>query len=122
MWYGNDTRYGSSYNLGIDKLFNSMWPNEKLTTKTYEVFEENGHLVMTIDLPGAKSGDLKVESTGNLIKIFGKQKGKDFSYEYNLSKNYDPYSGVARLEDGVLTLSFSRHEKEKPKVYQIPIA
>ena len=121
MWYVDNSRYGSSYNLGIDKLFNNMWPSEKVSTKSFEVFEESGHLVMTLDIPGAKSADLKVESTGNLIKIFGKQKGKDFSYEYNLSKNYDPYSGVAKLEDGVLTLSFSKHEKERPKVYQIPL-
>ena len=115
MWWYNDSRY----NTVFDKLLDP-WP-VRGTTSLYEVKENENGMSLAVDLPGAKSSDLKVESVSNLIKISGKQKSKDFMYEYSLHKNYDPLTGTAKLEDGVLTLSFKRIEPNKPKTHTIQI-
>jgi HSP20 family molecular chaperone IbpA len=116
-WYNDMTRYSGA----IDKYLDVFQPKNNTGTVSYDVQSDEKGMTLTMDLPGAKSSDLKVESLPELVKIYGKQKGKDFSYEYPLNKIYNPQSGVAKLEDGVLTLSFTRYAKDKPKSYLIPI-
>lgn len=112
-WYNDSSRYGTIF--GLDKYLNNT------VTANYDVHENEEGLVLTIDLPGAKSSDLKIEAVSNLVKISGKQKGKDFFYEYSLNKSYDLFTGAAKLEDGVLTLTFKRYEEQKPKVHTIQV-
>lgn len=87
----------------------------------YSSREEGDKLYLFVDLPGAKSSDVKVESVVGQVKIFGKQKGKDFHQAYSLPKSYDPASGVAKLEDGVLTLTFSKIKTAKSLVHSIEV-
>ncbi len=112
-WYNDSSRYGAAF--GLDKYMSNT------VTTNYDVHENEAGLTLSIDLPGTKSSDLKVEAVSNLVKISGKQKGKDFFYEYSLNKIYDPLSGAARLEDGVLTLTFNKHEEKKLKVHTIQV-
>jgi HSP20 family molecular chaperone IbpA len=89
---------------------------------SYEAKEDDEGLTLSVDLPGTKSSDLQLEAVSNLVKIWGKQKGKDFAYEYSLSKAYDPTTCHAKLEDGVLTLKFKKFERPKQKVHKISLA
>jgi HSP20 family molecular chaperone IbpA len=115
-WYTDTNKYGSLvYNRLLDP-----WA-AKVNTVNFEIHENESGITLNMDLPGAKSSDLLVESVSGDVKITGKQKGKDFLYNYRLPKNYDPLSGSARLEDGVLTLVFNKLETAKPKAYKIPI-
>jgi HSP20 family molecular chaperone IbpA len=113
-WYNDSYRYGAYHGLGIDKLLSFASAN-------YDIRESESGLFLEIDLPGAKNSDLKVETVSNLVKICGKRKGKDFFYDYSLDKSYDPSTGVAKLENGVLTLTFNKHELQKPKVHTIQV-
>jgi len=116
-WYGDLSRYNGVFDKILDEF-----PAKSSKVTTYDVQSDDKSLTLTVDLPGAKSADLKVEALHELVKISGKQKGKDFAYEYPLSKIYNPQSGIAKLEDGVLTLVFMKHERDKPKSYFIPVS
>lgn len=125
MWYNTVSPYSytphanSKLNL-LDSFFDA-WGTSKEYLSSYSSKEEGDHLSLSIDLPGAKSTDVKVESLTGQVKIYGKQKGKDFSQTYSLPKTYDPSSGVARLEDGVLNVVFSKFKTAKPSVYSIEV-
>lgn len=114
VWYYNDS------NRFFDNV-NRVLGYNAATTTGYDVRENESGMTLTIDLPGAKSSDLKVDAMTGVVKIRGKQKGKDFSYEYCLSKAYDPSTGVAKLEDGVLTMTFNKFEVQKPRVFSIQV-
>jgi HSP20 family molecular chaperone IbpA len=116
VWYYNDS---SRFFDKVDKLLDPRYNNS--VTTGYDLRENESGMTLAIDLPGAKSSDLKVDAMTGIVKIKGKQKGKDFSYEYYLSKAYDPSTGVAKLEDGVLTMTFNKFEVQKPKVFSIQI-
>lgn len=125
MWYNEYSPYSitpyhyDDSKLNLDKFFNLLYDNKSVNS--YSSKEEGDKLFLSIDLPGAKPSDVKVESLLGQIKIWGKQKGKEFSQIYSLSKVYDPGSGVARLEDGVLNLTFSKFKSAKTSTYNIEV-
>lgn len=117
MWH-DSYRYGYDNTLNFDKLFDAYTGKNSYS---YESREEGDHLFLEIDLPGVKSSDLKIESLLGQVKILGKQKGKDFVQKYSLPKLYDPSTGTAKLEDGVLSLKFNRFETNKPQIHYIQV-
>ncbi len=104
----------------IDKFFSDAFNRREGTTSYAAKTHEDG-LTLTVDLPGAKLSDLKVQAEGNFITIEGKRKGADFKHTYTLSKVYDPSSCAAALEDGELTLEFKKREEAKPRLIQIEV-
>ncbi len=82
--------------------------------------QEDGSLLMQIDVPGMKQEDLVVEVVDNIINIRGERKTAKGHYSINkswtISENYDISSLAANLADGVLTISL----KSKPKI-EVPI-
>lgn len=125
MWYNTViSPYSYSDNNSKSNVLNSFLDacgNSRDYFSSYSSKEEGEHLSLSIDLPGAKSTDVKVESLIGQVKIFGKQKGKEFLQTYSLPKVYDPSSGVAKLEDGVLNIVFSKFKTAKPSVYSIEV-
>ena len=104
-WFDFDT-------LEFDKFFG---------TKSYNVETTDMGLSLSVDLPGVKAADLSVQVEGQTVKIAGKQRGNDIKQTYQLSKQYDPESASAKLEDGVLILEFSKREEAKPKTINVQI-
>lgn len=90
-------------------------------SRSYRVEETNEGLELSVDLPGVKSKDLVVKSTGRDVKIEGKLRGEDFSYVYRISKNYDPESVCASLEDGVLSLIFKKNSDAKTRTVHVQV-
>lgn len=117
--YSDSNRY---YNLfDFEKLVNDMWGTRSNRTSIYDVKVDDNSLVLSVDLPGAKSADLKIEAEGQNLRIAGKQKGVDFKYDYTLAKSFDPTSAIAKFEDGVLNLTFNKYEQAKPKTFNIKL-
>lgn len=77
------------------------------TTEAKTEVKDN-ELHLSVDIPGVKLKDLSVQTEGRVIKITGRRKGEEFKHTYTLSKEYDPETTSATLEDGVLTLTFSK--------------
>ena len=109
-------RYTSSWfdfdALEFDKLFG---------TKGHSIETTDSGLTLTVDLPGVKAADLSLQVEGSILKISGKQRGQDVRQTYQLSKQYDPESASAKLEDGVLTVEFLKREEAKPKIINVQI-
>lgn len=120
MWYNTVSPYSYENNNTLLKFFDSF-NGVNAVNQTYSSKEEGENLLLSIDLPGAKSSDIKVESVVGQVKISGKQKGKDFHQTYSLPKAYDPSTGTAKLEDGVLTLNFSKFKTAKSLVHSIEV-
>ena len=90
-------------------------------TKNHRVDQTSNDMTLSVDLPGVKSTDLNVQVEGQTIKISGKQRGQEVKQSFQLSKQYDPETAAATLEDGVLTIKFLRREESKPKVINVQI-
>jgi HSP20 family molecular chaperone IbpA len=78
-------------------------------------------LVTTVDLPGVKRGDIKLTHTGELLTLCTKRDGKETVRTFSLDKRWDPSSAGAKLEDGVLTLTFKLIKNEEQRQKLIPI-
>jgi HSP20 family protein len=92
-----------------------------LTESRYRVETTDKDLTLSIDLPGVKVSDLSVKAVGQEVKVGGKIRGEEFKYSYRLSKDYDSDATSATLEDGVLTLRFSKTRKEEAKTIEVKV-
>ena len=108
---------------------------ESATTSTgiyppVNIFEKEGDLVLVAELPGVKKKDLNIEVKGNTLRLSGERTieyGKDISYhrkERNSTKfdrtlklpyNIESDKVKAEYKDGLLVVSLSRAESDKPK-------
>jgi HSP20 family molecular chaperone IbpA len=74
---------------------------------------------ISVDLPGVKSKDVSLTVTGRIVKISGKLRNEEFERTYRLSRDYDPDSADASLEDGVLTIKFRKSSTSETKSIEI---
>ena len=108
-----------NYDLYNSSRLDKSWSNFSNSAYRVEMTEEG--VILSIDLPGVKSKDLSVQTTGHEIKISGKVRGEDFKYSYKLSKNYNPNSVDAHLEDGVLSLKFFKTNDALTKTVDVKV-
>ena len=109
----------SIYNTLFD--FDTLEFDRFFGSKNYHVESTAEDLTLAVDLPGVKLSDLNVQVEGHTIKIAGKQRGHDVKHSYQLSKQYDPTTASAKLEDGVLTVKFLKREEAKPKIINVQV-
>lgn len=102
----------------LDRYFNyNRWPmfvwTETTTTlpKT-SVSPEN----YSIDLPGYKKDQIKIEISDGLLYISANNESKgDFNYQFYLNSDVDAAKITTKLEDGVLTINLPKTDKAKPR-------
>ena len=106
----------------LDDLCNpALTTRQRYFTSTTEAKTEvkENQLHLSVDLPGVKSTDLSVQAEGRTIKIVGKRKGEEIKHSYTLSKEYDPETTSATLEDGVLTLIFVKTQAAESRKIEV---
>ena len=106
----------------LDDLCNpTLTTRQRYFTSTTEAKTEvkENQLHLSVDLPGVKSTDLSVQAEGRTIKIVGKRKGEEIKHSYTLSKEYDPETTSATLEDGVLTLIFGKTQAVESRKIEV---
>lgn len=104
------------------KVWDLMGPTHLYSSADfYRTEKTDTGMSLSIDLPGVKGSDLDVTLEGRTVKIKGNQRGKQVSYTYLISKEYDPATIDAALQDGVLTLNFSRSPELEPKKVEIKV-
>ncbi|MDJ0789399.1 MAG: Hsp20/alpha crystallin family protein [Myxococcota bacterium] len=100
-----------------------------------DVSEDDGHYVVTAELPGAKKDDVTVELQDNLLTIRGEKKSEreekkeqrryvervygSFSRSFTLPANADGNRMNAVFKDGVLTVEIAKREEPKPKTIAV---
>ncbi len=118
----------------MDRTFDTGFFDSTTTSRgvypPVNIFENNDDLVLVAELPGVKKEDMNIEVKGNTIRLAGERKikyGENVSYhrvERNSSKfdrtlrlpyNVEPDKVKAEYKDGLLVISLSRAESDKPK-------
>lgn len=145
--YWNDRSLSSDISADffreMDQLLENwgrMTPNrtrdERNFVPAFEVGEEDTHYMMSLDLPGLKKEDIKIEVSDNTLTISGERKRessnggnrKVHSYEksygmfrrsFTLPTSVDAGKVEARYEDGVLELYIPKMQAAKPRHVEI---
>ncbi len=102
----------------------------------YRVWEEDGKVVLELEMPGVKRDDFEIKIENNELEIIGKRpaietKGEylvkerrdgDFYRVFTLDNTIDQDKIEAELSNGILTLQLSLKESEKPKLIKVKTA
>lgn len=110
------------------KMADSQWFNPG-----FDVDETEEAYLLSVDLPGMKKEDVKVDLTENVLTISGERKhergSKDkgryeraygrFHQSFTLPTTVDVNRVEANLEDGVLHIALPKSEQAKPRSIQV---
>lgn len=104
-------------------------------TPACEVAEEDGHYLMSLEMPGIPKDEIKVEVTDNTITISGERHAKEekrdggawygerrygkFMRSFTLPLGIDAEKIEANYQDGVLSLIVPKAESAKPRQIKI---
>ena len=83
--------------------------------------KDNGDVyVASIELPGYKKGDIKVEANGNTLTVSAEKEGKtEYKNTFSIKSDVDTTSIAANLEYGILTLTLPKKEVSKPRKIKV---
>lgn len=107
-----------------------MWSNWVYNTKNvngwnprYEFFESDGSDCLSIEMPGVSRGDVKVNVQGRILTIdakrnFGRGEQK-WTGKWMLNENMSVDRVEARLDSGILNVTFPHSEKAKSRDIEI---
>lgn len=109
----------------FDELDQGSWRTDVDIEQTDDAF------LVSIDMPGVKNEDIKIDISGNVLSVSGerktRRKGDDQHYEsygrfqrsFTLPSTIDPQRVEANLEDGVLQIALPIAEQSKPRSVQV---
>jgi HSP20 family protein len=114
----------STYLLPFHEVFSDFFSTVNGTyldrDEVIEITEKG--LTISIDLPGVKRSDLDVQVVGQQLTVSGKARGnRTFKQSWAINREYDPTTVAAKLEDGVLTVSFEKREEAKSKAIKVEV-
>ena len=83
--------------------------------------KDNGDVyVASIELPGYKKGDIKVEANRNTLTVSAEKDGKvEYENTFSIKNDVDMTSIAATLEYGILTLTLPKKEVSKPRKIKV---
>jgi HSP20 family protein len=99
-----------------------------------DVFEEDGKIVLKMEMPGVAKDDLNINVNGDELIIEGARKSVEFSEgqylireirdadfyrSYTIDESVDREKIQAELSNGILTLTLGIKESEKPKKIKV---
>ena len=99
----------------------------------YNIIQEKGEVVLTLDMPGVKKEDLSISVENSELRVTGKRSEEDtsgtylvrerrygdFSNSFTLDDTIDQNNVDALLENGLLTIKLHLKEEVKPKRIEI---
>jgi len=95
-----------------------------------DIYEEKGNLILKMEMPGVTKENLEIRIENDTLLIHGKRdmyrdekanyiireiRDGDFYHEYTIDHTIDREKIDASLQKGVLTLTLSLKESEKPR-------
>lgn len=120
----------------FDRLFSDMWEDPAVRTHVpTEVSETEQAYFLSLDAPGIKKDEIKIEVTGNTLTITGERKrnyhedrkvaGRTersygyFSRSFTLPEAIDSAKIEANFEDGVLEIAIPKSEQAMPRKIEV---
>lgn len=120
--------------LQRDSAMPSNWA-QTITSPSCDIQDAEGHFLVTMDIPGMKKEDIKVELSGNQLSIWGerneekeeKKKGNyrserfygSFARSFTLPDGVKAEDIATEYKDGVLRIAIPKNETAKPKQIKI---
>jgi HSP20 family protein len=86
-----------------------------------DLFEDDHHYYVRVELPGARKEDVTVRLEGGQLTVAYQREDGEHESRVALSRSFrlpGPVAGdrvVAKLDDGLLTVTLPRHEDAKPR-------
>jgi len=117
-----------------------MATKEAATTKRRQlaacsdIYEDKGNVILKMEMPGVNKENLDVKIDNDILIIHGKRnelhddkanfiireiRDGDYYQEYTIDNTIDRNKIDAALEKGVLTLTLTMKESEKPRKIQV---
>jgi len=99
-----------------------------------DIYEDKGNVILKMEMPGVTKENLDVKIDNDVLVIHGKRNTHhdekanyiireihdgDYYHEYALDNTIDRNKIDAALEKGILTLTLSIKESEKPRKIQV---
>jgi len=99
-----------------------------------DIFEEKGNVILKMEMPGVSKDNLEIKIDNDILIIHGKkvmnqdEKANyvmkeipegDYYQEFTIDNTIDRNKIDAALDKGILTLTLSLKESEKPRKIQI---
>jgi HSP20 family protein len=120
----------------FERLFDDFWnlpaARESNWAPAADIFEEDTHFLLALEVPGVKRDDIKIEVEGDRVVISGERKATDdkrslygerrfgsFERAFTLPANADSTKIEAKYEDGVLSVVVPKAEAAKPRVVKV---
>lgn len=124
--YNSPSRWDSNLFGNFDRLFSDML-EPVASSSPYEVSETDGAYLLSVDAPGMKKDDIKIEVVGNTLTITGERRGRDgqernyrkFTRSFTLPDSIDAAKIEANFEDGVLEIAIPKSETAKPRQIEV---
>ena len=109
--------------LSPARVYDERAPSTGLNP-SYEVNEAEGHYLLSVDLPGLKKSDIKIDVQNSVLTVSGERKRDEkslgvFKRSFTLPSTLDTQKIEARYEDGVLELYLPKAEVAKPRQISI---
>ncbi|MBF0429704.1 MAG: Hsp20/alpha crystallin family protein [Fibrobacteria bacterium] len=121
----------------LDNFFDNIFYTKEdfALTPRARVWEKDDNIAVHLELPGVSKEDIKVEVKDNVLSISAAKKAEkveksealyineisygDYNRSFKLSDEVKHDSINAEYKDGVLKLTLTKKEKEKPKTIAI---
>jgi HSP20 family molecular chaperone IbpA len=117
--------YKGKYGYGSWEYLENYWNNInsydsywKVNDTDHSYIDEDGCYVLEIECPGFNKDNVHVDIIGDSLEIVGENKFKKhkntFKRTYTIDNNYSEIK--AKVEDGILSLTFKKKEKDVKKI------
>lgn len=121
---------------GFDREIKSRFYDERSFSPACEVAETDEHYLMSVDLPGMKKEDIKIEVKDNILTISGERKKETtsdskskiqryertygfFKRSFSLPASLNSEAVEARYENGVLELYLPKSQAARSRQIEI---
>ena len=109
-------------------------PTKRAYPACCDIFENEGAIILQLEMPGIVKDDLAINVDGDLLTIharknlYQKSEGKflikeirdsDYHHEFTIDSTIDRGKIDAELKKGILTLTLHIKETEKPRKIQV---
>ena len=93
----------------------------------FDIEDNNEQTILIADVPGMTDDDIELTIVGSTLTVCGERKAKDgryvsrrrfagtFEKQFRIGEGYDLNDVHARIANGVLTITLSKAEQEKPR-------
>ncbi len=85
-------------------------------TPFYDIYEKDDVYEVIIELPGAEKKDVELSIKGNDLEVKAKTKYKKYNTVIRLPSEVSSEDVIAKMNNGVLTVTLKRKEKEGKKI------